>query len=239
MSFLFQLEIRYCQLDIAIMSIIDPSTCGFVKIFCYRVFTDKNLIKRNPSENMNCYKSRVLHYQYNAFQSTFCESSLISYDKFRENFQHIVHNIQTLGKKYPEKKRHVMDIFSLKNWVDLKERKFEHSIFDCSGCLRNESWKDALAMFPVRGFLQQAKAKRLGLVERNVLQDKTKAILNELNQNYRKNYRTTFTKQVKEVLEMPKPREIAKSIKTDIENQWAETCVERYFMLQKEMNFKI
>ena len=74
-------------------------------------------------------------------------------------------------------------------------------------------------MFPVRGFLQQAKAKRLGLVERNVLQDKTKAILNELNQNYRKNYRTTFTKQVKEVLEMPKPREIAKSIKTDIENQ--------------------
>ena len=103
------------------MSIIDPSTCGFVKIFCYRVFTNKNLIKRNPSENMNCYKSRVLHHQYNAFQSTFCESSLISYDKFRENFQHIVHNIQTLGKKYPEKKRHVIDIFSLKNWVDLKK----------------------------------------------------------------------------------------------------------------------
>ena len=71
----------------------------------------------------------------------------------------------------------------------------------------------------------------MGLVERNVLQDKTKVILNELNQNYRKNYRTTFIKQVKQVLQMPKPRGIAKSIKRDIENQWAETCLERYFKL--------
>ena len=188
---------------------------------------------------MNCYKSRVLHHQYSAFQSTFSGNNLISYDQFRENFQNIVHNIQTLGKKYPEKKRHVMDIFSLKNWVDLKDRQLRHSIFDCKGCLRNESWKDALAVFPARGFLQQAKAKRMGLVKRNVSKDKTKAILNELNQNYRRDYRTTFTKQVKQVLEIQKPREIAKSIKRDIENQWEETCVERYFKLQKEMNFKI
>ena len=68
----------------------------------------------------------------------------------------------------------------------------------------------------------------MGLVERNVLQDKTKVILNELNQNYRKSYRTTFIKQV---LQMPKPRGIAKSIKRDIESQWAETCLERYFKL--------
>ena len=79
----------------------------------------------------------------------------------------------------------------------------------------------------------------MGLVDRNVLQDKTKAVLNELNQNYRKNYRTTFTKQVKQVLEMPKPRKIANSIKRDTGNQWEETCIEMYFKLQKGMNFKI
>ena len=79
----------------------------------------------------------------------------------------------------------------------------------------------------------------MGLVDRNVLQDKAKAVLNELNQNYRKNYRTTFTKQVKQVLEMPKPRKIANSIKRDTENQWEETCIEMYFKLQKGMNFKI
>ena len=79
----------------------------------------------------------------------------------------------------------------------------------------------------------------MGLVDQNVLQDKAKAVLNELNQNYRKNYRTTFTKQVKQVLEMPKPRKIANSIKRDTENQWEETCIEMYFKLQKGMNFKI
>ena len=79
----------------------------------------------------------------------------------------------------------------------------------------------------------------MGLVDRNVLQDKTKAVLNELNPNYRKNYRTTFTKQVKQVLEMPKPRKIANSIKRDTGNQWEETCIEMYFKLQKGMNLKI
>ena len=73
--------------------------------------------------------------------------------------------------------------------------------------------------------------KKTGLIEKQVLQDKTKSILSELNNNFRNNYHTTFTKQVKRVLEIPKPRDIAKSIKTNIENQWEETCVERYVKL--------
>ena len=64
-------------------------------------------------------------------------------------------------------------------------------------------------------------------------------MLNELNQNFRKNYATTFTKQVKQVIKIPKPQEIVKSIERNIENQWEETCIERYFKLQKGTNFKI
>ena len=83
-------------------------------------------------------------------------------------------------------------------------------------------------MLPEQGLLHQAKAKKAGLIEKQVLQ---KSILSELNNNFRNNYHTTFTKQVKRVLEIPKPRDIAKSIKTDIENQWEETFVERYVKL--------
>ena len=36
-------------------------------------------------------------------------------------------------------------------------------------------------------------------------------------------------KHVRRVLEILKPRDIAKSITSDIKNQWEETCVERYF----------
>ena len=84
------------------------------------------------------------------------------------------------------------------------------------------------------------QGKKAGLIEKQVLQDKTKSILGELNDNFRNNYHTTFTKQVKQVLEIPKPKDIAKSIKTDIENQWGETCVERYvnlFSILLQSNF--
>ena len=91
-----------------------------------------------------------------------------------------------------------MDIFSLKNWLDLKDRQLKHSIFDCNGCLRNESWKNALAMFPVRGFLQHAKVKRMGLVERNVLQDKTKVSYNfyKAGETSPRNAKTTGNRKI-------------------------------------------
>ena len=100
---------------------------------------------------MNCYK--------NAFQSIFRGNSIISYDQFRENFQK---NIQTLVKKYPERKCHVMNTFSLKNWVDLKDRQLKYSIldFDCNGCLCHDSWKIAVAMFPVQSVLQKKLKQR-------------------------------------------------------------------------------
>ena len=88
---------------------------GSSKYFVTESVYQQKCNKKKSFGNMNCYKSRVSHDQYNAFQSTFSGNNLISYDEFRENFQNIVHNIQTLGKKYPEKKHHVMDIFSLKN----------------------------------------------------------------------------------------------------------------------------
>ena len=214
------------------MSIIDPLACGFANIFCYNTFTNKSTLKKDPSKNLTCYKSQLVHHQYDIFLSTFSLSSQsVTYDQFKENFKNIVGNIQTLGKKHPLKKRHVMDMFSLGNWLDLKDRQLKHTKFDCKGCLENEKWKDALAILPVRGFLHQAKAKKAGLIEKQVLQDKTKSILSELNNNFCNKYHTTFTKQVKRVLEIPKPRDIAKSIKTDIENQWEKTCVERYVKL--------
>ena len=180
------------------MSIIDPLACGFAKIFCYNTFTNKSTLKKDPSENLSCYKSWLVHHQYDRFLSTFILSSQsVTYDQFKDNFKNIVANIQTLGKKHPLKKRHVMDMFSLGNWLDLKDRQLKHTKFDCKGCLENEKWKDALAILPVRGFLHQAKAKKTGLIEKQVLQDKTKSILSELNNNFRNNYHTTFTKQVK------------------------------------------
>ena len=60
-----------------------------------------------------------------------------------------------------------------------------------------------------------------------VLQEKTREIINNLNRDYRKNYRTTFTKQSKETLDLPDVKSTAKSVKENIEDIWEETYVER------------
>ena len=56
------------------------------------------------------------------------------------------------------------------------------------------------------------------------MQEKTKEIIKDL---YRKSYRTTFTKQFKQTLDLLDVKSIAKSVKQNIEDIWEETCVER------------
>ena len=71
------------------------------------------------------------------------------------------------------------------------------------------------------------KAKKGGLSESMVLQEKTKQIVNDLNRDDRKNYGTTFTTEFTNNLNIPIFKNTAKLIKKNIEELWEETCVER------------
>ena len=82
-------------------------------------------------------------------------------------------------------------------------------------------------MIPIKNNKYKQKAKKNGLVEAAILKEKTKEKIYNLNRDYRKNYRTTFTKQFKETLDLPDVKNIAKSVKENIEDIWEETCVER------------
>ena len=65
------------------------------------------------------------------------------------------------------------------------------------------------------------------MIESMVLQEKTKQTVNDLNRDYRKNYRTTFTTEFKKTLNIPTVKKTAKFIKKNIEELWEKTCVER------------
>ena len=82
-------------------------------------------------------------------------------------------------------------------------------------------------MIPIKNNKYKQKAKKNGLVEAAILKEKTKEKIYNLNRDYRKNYRTTFTKQFKETLDLPDVKNIAKSVKENIEDICEETCVER------------
>ena len=55
-----------------------------------------------------------------------------------------------------------MDTFALGDWIDPKDRKPKHTIFNCKGCLQNENWKEAMVILPVQLLLHQPKVEKTG-----------------------------------------------------------------------------
>ena len=106
------------------MSIVDLTSCGFAKVFSYLLFTEIHSSKKKPAENYKEYESRLLRDQYERFLSQFQDyPKTVDYTKFKSNFRNIVKNLQTLGKKYPKKKRTILATFSSDNWDKLNEKK--------------------------------------------------------------------------------------------------------------------
>ena len=91
------------------MSIIHPLTCGFAKVFCYNLFKQtKNttcLTPGNPEHN----QSHILKEKYDLFLKTFPREThgIVEYCTFVNDFKKIVTNMQSLGKKFPQKKRNI------------------------------------------------------------------------------------------------------------------------------------
>ena len=208
------------------MSIIDPLSCEFAKFFCYQMFTDRT--QANPGNNAKHQQSEILREQFDSFRSQFTSDTLrVTSSQFKDNFRRIINPIQSLRKKYPSKKRELLEIFSSEKWTNIKKLKTKHSLENCTGCSSDTVLPSTLAMIPIKNNKHKQKANENGLVEAAVLKEKTKEIINNLNRDYRKNYRTTFTKQFKKTLGLPDVKNIAKSVKENIEDIWEETCVER------------
>ena len=136
------------------MSIIDPLT------FCYNLFTQtKNYTSHTPG-NRKHNQSVILKEKYDSFLKTFPREThgIVVYRNFVNNFKKIV--IQSLGKKFPQKKKHLLEVFSTGNWHNLNDRKTPHKIFDCQSCLKSCKWTDALAGFPTKNPNNKMKAKK-------------------------------------------------------------------------------
>ena len=120
----------------------------------------------------------------------------VDYTKFKSNFRNIVKNLQTLGNKYPEKKRTILATCSSDNYDKLNEKKSSHSLFDCQDCFRSASLENVLSILKSVSNSRKLKTKKNGLVDSMVLVDRTTIMLNDLMKEYRVNYKTTFTKEV-------------------------------------------
>ena len=104
------------------MSTIDPLSCGFAKVFYYQMFTDRT--RTNRSNNVKHHQSEILREQSDSFKSQFISDTFnLTYSHFKDNFRRIISPIQSLGKKYPSKKRELLEIFSREKWTNIKVSK--------------------------------------------------------------------------------------------------------------------
>ena len=211
------------------MSIIDLLSCGFAKVCCYNIFTKIKNRSHESIGNPKHNQSQVLKERYQVFLEQFPGEihGAVKYTSFSNTFKKIVPHLQSVGKKHPDKKNLLFDIFSSEKWSNLGERKKQHKIIDCSACLKNPSWKNALDMLPCKSRILKSKAIRKGLIESSVLKDRTKEEFNKLNQEFKCEYNTSFSTYVKDYLNTNKPVDIVKMAKKNIEEQFEETCVER------------
>ena len=143
------------------MSIVDPLACGFVKVGAFISLTDSFGLKKKEEECKKVFTGNIFKEQFKMFNTSY-KSFNISYKTFTDQFPKIVPNIRLIGKKSSKTKENVLSTFSVKEWENLKpSERNEHSLENCLGCLNNESFRETLKHFPVKGIVFKSKRKRM------------------------------------------------------------------------------
>ena len=95
----------------------------------------------------------------------------------------VIRCVQNHGKKSPPK------------------GKEKHSFYDCNKCLRNNKLKEHLEQIPTRKKHRKRKTfdKNFKNAKENALEDQTNQILQETDENLRREFKATLTKQVKKI----------------------------------------
>ena len=210
------------------MSILDPLTCGFVKVYCYGLFQETNATKSSMSKIQKGDNKQ----QFQKFNEYFRERNyIVDHKIFTDNFILIVKNIQSLIKRHKDHQVQILDKFSKKNWEKLSlNKKNAHSLFNCNVCLQDTKLNGTLGFFPVKSVACKQKLKENGLLDDKILYDVTNKTIKKLDVEFKANFNTTFSGQIKKKINNIVQKEkikTAKALKADIENQWKEISVQR------------
>ena len=225
------------------MPIIDPLSCGFSKSIAFSLFKS-NHIKKECNEHQKQYINSINTQHYENFNFLFSEGGdfNVSYKQFSQNFPRIVKYFEKLNKRKPSLKKGFLETFSLETWTNLNiNEKYKHTLQNCTGCLKNFKYRELLARLLVN--LKSTKGKNgkntsllfpdIG----HILQDRTNKIMASARKaadtEFKKEFNVTF-KQAQTYIQGDKKRQIykeqrqiARSLKTDIEKKWKADAVDR------------
>ena len=98
------------------MSLIDATTCAFVKVSVYSVLTDESLLPvlvKRPEKKPNEFISRKIKQQLYFLHDKF--SVEIKYKTFVDHYKRILPRIQNINKSKVADKNEILNVFSLEN----------------------------------------------------------------------------------------------------------------------------
>ena len=90
------------------MSLLDPLTCGYVKVITLEVLTAKRTMQQRSGENVHQFKHRVLQStdSVNRLQSIFGDAIFnVPFNTFRNKYHQIVEQIRGIAKKKCSRKK--------------------------------------------------------------------------------------------------------------------------------------
>ena len=88
------------------MPILDPLTCGFVKVITFEVLTAKHAMQQRSDENVGQFKHRIFNKHYNRLQSIFGDAIFnVPFNTFRNKYHQIVEQIRGIAKKKCSRKK--------------------------------------------------------------------------------------------------------------------------------------
>ena len=134
------------------MSLIDPISCGFAKVFVYEQLTTREKNRPGAILNNKQDKGRLFSHRYDLYNSNFevggtADNFHVPYKIYVDNFPRIVPNVQCLGIRHSNVKKEPFSIFYSKSWGKLSlEEKHKHTVFNCQGCLHKKVFNSFLTV---------------------------------------------------------------------------------------------
>ena len=140
--------LEYYTKYIIAMSLLDLTSCLYVKAIVAELFSHDNGLKKNPGECFPHFTGRVNKLRYDTVTSHF-PNYKIPFQTFTDKFPAVIKSFQWIGKKSPEMKDNILTLFNKTQWQKLhQEEKLNHSVFDCKQC--QEIHIDFLCQFPAK-----------------------------------------------------------------------------------------
>ena len=162
--------------------------CGFAKV-AFTNSSARSLFRNGKVSTRQIGQIQTL--KFNAYLAQFSDNDTfkIDYATFKKILVKIKKEFEDLGKRDSVRKATILSVFSNKEWSELKlEERKEHALHGCKICSSKEEYSCLIQPTKSSFTIKKIHPGPRSTSRKQVIVDKTKEIINDLNIQYSRNY---------------------------------------------------